>query len=40
LLGLALADAQVHAPNENFPVANFEAGIRMNRALLVELAKC
>ena len=40
LLGLALADAQVHAPNENFPVANFEAGIRMNRALLAELAKC
>jgi acetylornithine deacetylase/succinyl-diaminopimelate desuccinylase-like protein len=40
LLGLALADAQVHAPNENFPVANFEAGIRMNRALLVQLAKC
>lgn len=40
LLGLALPDAQIHAPNENFPVANFEAGIRMNRALLVELAKC
>lgn len=39
LLGLALADAQVHAPNENFPVANFEAGIRLNRALLEELGK-
>ncbi len=39
LLGLALADAQVHAPNENFPVENFEAGIRLNQALLVELAK-
>jgi acetylornithine deacetylase/succinyl-diaminopimelate desuccinylase-like protein len=38
LLGLALSDAQVHAPNENFPVANFEAGIRLNQALLVELA--
>lgn len=38
LLGLALADAQVHAPNENFPVANFEAGIRLNQALLAELA--
>lgn len=38
LLGLALADAQIHAPNENFPVANFEAGIRMNQALLNELA--
>jgi acetylornithine deacetylase/succinyl-diaminopimelate desuccinylase-like protein len=39
LLGLALADAQIHAPNENFPVANFEAGIRLNQALLIELAK-
>lgn len=34
LLGLALSDAQVHAPNENFPVENFEAGIRLNQALL------
>ena len=39
LLGLALSDAQVHAPNENFPVENFEAGIRLNQALLKELAK-
>ncbi len=39
LLGLALCDAQVHAPNENFPVENFEAGIRLNQALLKELAK-
>ena len=39
LLGLALTDAQIHAPNENFPVANFEAGIRLNQALLAELAK-
>ena len=39
LLGLALSDAQVHAPNENFPVENFEAGIRLNQALLEELAK-
>ena len=39
LLGLALADAQIHAPNENFPVVNFEAGIRLNQALLAELAK-
>lgn len=38
LLGLALSDAQIHAPNENFPVANFEAGIRLNQALLEELA--
>jgi acetylornithine deacetylase/succinyl-diaminopimelate desuccinylase-like protein len=39
LLGLALADAQIHAPNENFPVENFEAGIRLNQALFAELAK-
>jgi acetylornithine deacetylase/succinyl-diaminopimelate desuccinylase-like protein len=39
LLGLALADAQVHAPNENFPVENFEAGIRLNQALLEELSR-
>jgi len=38
LLGLALADAQVHAPNENFPVENFEAGIRLNQSLLRELS--
>ncbi len=38
LLGLALPDAQVHAPNENFPVENFESGIRLNQALLEELA--
>ena len=39
LLGLALSDAQIHAPNENFPVENFEAGIRLNQALLKELGK-
>ena len=38
LLGLALPDAQIHAPNENFPVENFEAGIRLNQKLLEELA--
>jgi acetylornithine deacetylase/succinyl-diaminopimelate desuccinylase-like protein len=39
LLGLALADAQIHSPNENFPIENFEAGIRLNQALLEELAR-
>ncbi len=39
LLGLALSDAQIHAPNENFPIENFEAGIRLNQALLTELAR-
>lgn len=39
LLGLALADAQIHSPDENFPLANFDAGIKLNQALLQELAK-
>lgn len=39
LLGLALADAQIHSPNENFPIANFDSGIKLNQALLEELAK-
>lgn len=39
LLGLALPDSACHAPNENFPVANFEAGMALNQALLEELAR-
>jgi len=39
LLGLALPDCQAHAPNENFPLANFEAGQRLNQHLLEELAR-
>ena len=39
LLGLALPDCQIHAPNENFWLENFEAGIAMNALLLEELAK-
>ena len=39
LLGLALPDCRAHAPDENFPVENFEAGIRLNKALLDELAR-
>ncbi|MES2572201.1 MAG: dipeptidase [Verrucomicrobiota bacterium] len=38
LLGLALPDCRAHAPNENFPLENFFAGIRLNRVLLKELA--
>ncbi len=38
LLGLALPDCQAHAPNENFPLENFEAGQRLNQHLLRELA--
>ncbi len=37
LLGLALPDCRAHSPNENFPVANFEAGIRLNQELLREI---
>jgi acetylornithine deacetylase/succinyl-diaminopimelate desuccinylase-like protein len=39
LLGLALADCRAHSPNENFPLENFEAGIRLNKAVLRELAR-
>jgi acetylornithine deacetylase/succinyl-diaminopimelate desuccinylase-like protein len=38
LLGLALPDCQAHAPNENFPISSYQAGIRLNQALLQELA--
>ncbi|SDU10083.1 Acetylornithine deacetylase/Succinyl-diaminopimelate desuccinylase [Verrucomicrobium sp. GAS474] len=37
LLGLCLPDCNAHSPNETFPLANLEAGIRLNRALLPEL---
>ncbi len=38
MLGLALPDCQIHAPNENFTLENFEAGVRLNRHLLRALA--
>jgi len=38
LLGLALSNCRAHSPNENFPLENFDAGIRMNQAVLQELA--
>lgn len=38
LLGLALPDCRIHAPNENFPLENLEYGMRLNRALLAEIA--
>jgi acetylornithine deacetylase/succinyl-diaminopimelate desuccinylase-like protein len=37
LLGLALTNCRAHSPNENFPLENFEAGMRMNQAVLQEL---
>jgi acetylornithine deacetylase/succinyl-diaminopimelate desuccinylase-like protein len=38
LMGLALPDCRAHSPNENFPLGNFEGGIRLNKAILQELA--
>lgn len=38
LLGLALPDCRAHAPNENFSLTNFEAGIQLNQQLLKEIA--
>jgi len=38
LLGLALQDCRAHSPNENFPLENLDAGIRMNQAVLEELS--
>jgi acetylornithine deacetylase/succinyl-diaminopimelate desuccinylase-like protein len=39
LLGLALPDCRAHSPNENFPLENLDAGIRLNKAILAEFAK-
>ena len=38
LLGLGLPDCRMHSPNENFPIENLEAGIRLNQILLKALA--
>src|SRR5437870_226668 len=39
LVGLALPDCRAHSPNENFPLENFEGGIRLNKEILQELAQ-
>jgi len=39
MLGLALPDCQIHAPNENFYVENFESGIALNQLLIAKLAE-
>ena len=39
MLGLALPDCQIHAPNENFYVENFVAGIEMSQQIFKELSK-
>ncbi|MDP0490477.1 MAG: dipeptidase [Verrucomicrobiota bacterium JB023] len=37
MLGLALPDCQIHSPNENFTVENFEKGIELCQVLLEKL---
>ncbi len=37
MLGLALPDAQIHAPNENFPIENFVKGVELGKAILNNL---
>ena len=39
LLGLSVPGCQIHAPNENFNIENFEGGIKMSQILLDELSK-
>lgn len=39
LPALASPDCAAHSPNENFPIRNFETGIKLNEALLDEFAK-
>jgi len=39
LLGLALPDSQLHAPNENFSIQCFHDGVRLSRRLMKELAR-
>jgi acetylornithine deacetylase/succinyl-diaminopimelate desuccinylase-like protein len=39
LVGLALPGCRAHSPNENFPLENLDGGIRLNKAILRELAK-
>jgi len=38
LVGLALPGCRAHSPNENFPLENLDGGIRLNKAMLRELA--
>jgi acetylornithine deacetylase/succinyl-diaminopimelate desuccinylase-like protein len=38
LVALASPDCRAHSPDENFPLANFLAGIRLNKELLAQLA--
>lgn len=39
LLGLAVPDCGAHSPNENFPLENFFAGMRLNQAIIEEIGR-
>ena len=39
LLALAAPDCRAHSPNENFPLANFFAGMRLNQAIIEEIGR-
>ena len=40
LLALASPDCRAHSPNENFPIENFLAGIRLSQAVVAEIGAC
>jgi acetylornithine deacetylase/succinyl-diaminopimelate desuccinylase-like protein len=37
LIGFALGDCRAHSPNENFPLENLDACIRLNKSVLREI---
>ncbi len=39
LLALAAPDCRAHSPNENFPLENFFAGMRLNQAIIEEIGR-
>jgi acetylornithine deacetylase/succinyl-diaminopimelate desuccinylase-like protein len=38
-LALASPDCYAHSPNENFPLENFFAGIRLSQAVIEEIGR-
>ena len=39
LLALAAPDCRAHSPNENFPLENFFAGMKLNQAIIEEIGR-
>ena len=39
LLALAAPDCRAHSPNENFPLVNFFAGMKLNQAIIEEIGR-